>query len=109
MPMETPLVHKAVVRAFLPRKLAQLYAADKGCELRGCEAIRCALVPAAIMATEEDWHNLRISGRRSCCSRSARIWDAAIDQHQYLAAPQTYRRDDLGGLPTRARRFLPRK
>ena len=50
--METLLVHRAIAAAFLPRMCAAY--ADKGVELRGCEATR-ALVPQALAATEEDW------------------------------------------------------
>ena len=50
--METLLVAESVAASVLPR-LAQEYAAA-GVELRGCEKT-CAIVPAAIAATEQDW------------------------------------------------------
>lgn len=50
--METLLVHQAIAAEFLPR-MAALYA-DKGVELRGCDATR-RILPQAQAATEEDW------------------------------------------------------
>lgn len=50
--METLLVHQAVAEKVLP-DLAAIYKA-KSVELRGCERT-CAILPAAIAATEEDW------------------------------------------------------
>ena len=50
--METLLVHKDVAAEILP-VLAADYA-EKGVELRGCKDV-CALIPAAVPATEEDW------------------------------------------------------
>jgi glutamate-5-semialdehyde dehydrogenase len=51
--METLLVHEAIAAAFLPR-IAALYK-DAGVEMRGDEAVR-RLIPAAVAATEDDWH-----------------------------------------------------
>lgn len=51
--METLLVHEAIAASLLPR-LAAAYA-SAGVELRGCER-SCAMVPAAIPATEADWY-----------------------------------------------------
>jgi glutamate-5-semialdehyde dehydrogenase len=51
--METLLVHKDIAEAFLPR-MGELLAA-RGVELRGDETV-CRLIPGAIPATEEDWH-----------------------------------------------------
>ena len=51
--METLLVHKDSAEAILPA-LAHAYQA-KEVALRGCERT-CALLPEAILATEEDWH-----------------------------------------------------
>jgi glutamate-5-semialdehyde dehydrogenase len=49
---ESLLVHAAQAAAFLPR-IAEVFAA-KGVEMRGCKRT-CALLPAAVAATEEDW------------------------------------------------------
>jgi glutamate-5-semialdehyde dehydrogenase len=51
--METLLVSAAMAEAVLPRLAAAFEAA--GVELRGCPRTR-ALVPAALEATEQDWH-----------------------------------------------------
>jgi len=51
--METLLVAESIAARVLPI-LAEQYAA-KGVELRGCLKT-CSLIPAAIRATEEDWH-----------------------------------------------------
>ncbi len=51
--METLLVAEPMAAAMLPR-LARAFDAA-GVELRGCERT-CALVPQAIAATEQDWH-----------------------------------------------------
>ena len=97
--METLLVHKAVAEQFLPR-MAQLYA-DKGVELRGCERT-CALVPAAIMATEEDWHTEYLAPILSV--RVVEDMDAAIDHINTYSSQHTDAMisEDF----TRARRFL---
>ncbi|HBT32401.1 MAG TPA: glutamate-5-semialdehyde dehydrogenase [Pusillimonas sp.] len=50
--METLLVHDDIAPTVLPRIADTLIA--KGVELRGCDKTR-ALIPAASMATEEDW------------------------------------------------------
>ena len=50
--MESLLVAESVADKILPH-LAALYA-DKGVELRGCEKT-CALIDAAVPASEEDW------------------------------------------------------
>lgn len=50
--METLLVHASIAGSVLPR-LADEYL-SAGVELRGCERT-CALLPAAIAATEADW------------------------------------------------------
>ncbi len=50
--MESLLVAESVADKILPQ-LAALYA-DKGVELRGCEKT-CALIDAAVPASEEDW------------------------------------------------------
>ena len=50
--IETLLVHKAVAAAFLPMMAAAM--ASYNVEFRGDEAT-CAILPAAIPATEEDW------------------------------------------------------
>ena len=50
--METLLVHEARAAEILP-ELAEQYQ-QIGVELRGCEKT-CALLPAAVAATEEDW------------------------------------------------------
>lgn len=50
--METLLVHKAIAAEFLPRLAAAM--AEKHVELRGCEQA-CAICPAMIPATEDDW------------------------------------------------------
>ncbi|WP_369973943.1 glutamate-5-semialdehyde dehydrogenase [Pelomonas sp. KK5] len=49
---ESLLVHAAQAREFLPR-IAEVFAA-KGVEMRGCGRT-CALLPAAVPATEADW------------------------------------------------------
>jgi glutamate-5-semialdehyde dehydrogenase len=49
---ETLLVHSGVAASWLPKALDSL--ADLGVEIRGDEKV-CALWPAAILATEEDW------------------------------------------------------
>ncbi|RZL33814.1 MAG: glutamate-5-semialdehyde dehydrogenase, partial [Rubrivivax sp.] len=49
---ESLLVHAAQARAFLPL-IAEVFVA-KGVEMRGCGRT-CALLPAAVPATEEDW------------------------------------------------------
>jgi glutamate-5-semialdehyde dehydrogenase len=51
--METLLVAESIAARILPI-LAEQYAV-KGVELRGCLKT-CSLIPAAIRATEEDWH-----------------------------------------------------
>jgi glutamate-5-semialdehyde dehydrogenase len=51
--METLLVHAAIAPRVLP-PLAEVYR-DKGVELRGCGR-SCAIVPAMLRATEEDWY-----------------------------------------------------
>lgn len=54
--METLLVHAGIAQALLPR-LGKIYA-DKGVEMRGCEATRGILGKAglaSVAATEEDW------------------------------------------------------
>jgi len=51
--VETLLIHQSVAKTFLPRIAADYKQA--GVEMRGDEAV-CALIPAAIAATEEDWH-----------------------------------------------------
>jgi glutamate-5-semialdehyde dehydrogenase len=51
--METLLVHASMAATLLPR-LGAAYA-SAGVELRGCER-SCALLPAAIPATEADWY-----------------------------------------------------
>jgi glutamate-5-semialdehyde dehydrogenase len=51
--METLLVHQSVAVDVLPRLAAELRARDV--ELRGCDRTR-ALVPAAAVATQEDWY-----------------------------------------------------
>ncbi len=50
--METLLVHRDAAPVFLPRLAAEM--AEKGVELRGCDAAR-AIVPSMRRATEEDW------------------------------------------------------
>ncbi|MBQ7514958.1 MAG: glutamate-5-semialdehyde dehydrogenase [Schwartzia sp.] len=50
--METLLVHQDAAPFFLPRLAAEM--AEKGVELRGCDAAR-AIVPSMRRATEEDW------------------------------------------------------
>ncbi len=50
--METLLVHKDAAPVFLPRLAAEM--AEKGVELRGCDAAR-AIVSSMRRATEEDW------------------------------------------------------
>ena len=49
---ESLLVHASQARAFLPL-IAEVFTA-KGVEMRGCGRT-CALLPAAVPATEEDW------------------------------------------------------
>jgi glutamate-5-semialdehyde dehydrogenase len=51
--METLLVDAPVAAAFLPHMATLLQ--EKGVELRGCPQT-CALLPAAIPATEQDWY-----------------------------------------------------
>jgi glutamate-5-semialdehyde dehydrogenase len=51
--METLLVAESMAAAVLPR-LARAYG-EAGVELRGCDKTR-AIVPEAVVATEDDWH-----------------------------------------------------
>ncbi len=50
--LETLLVHENIAKQFLPAVAEDLTSA--GVEIRGCEKT-CALIPAAVAATEEDW------------------------------------------------------
>lgn len=50
--METLLIHEGIGSLLLP-ELAEGYS-QKGVELRGCRKI-CAIVPNAVMASEDDW------------------------------------------------------
>jgi glutamate-5-semialdehyde dehydrogenase len=50
--LETLLVHEAVSKTILPKVLQRL--ADSGVTIHGDEAT-CAVFPAAVAATEEDW------------------------------------------------------
>jgi len=97
--METLLVAENVAAVILPR-LATAYV-DKGVELRGCAAT-CAIVPAAIPATEQDWRTEYLAPILSI--RIVRDLDAAIDHINTYGSQHTdaIMTEDYG----RARRFL---
>lgn len=56
--VETVLVHRAIADAAVPRLAAALMA--EGVTIHGCEDT-CRLVPDAVAATEEDWHEEYLS------------------------------------------------
>lgn len=97
--METLLIAEGVAVAILPR-LATAYV-EKGVELRGCPAT-CALVAAAVPATEQDWRTEYLAPILSI--RIVANIDAAIEhinnygsQHTDAIVTENY---------ARARRFL---
>jgi len=97
--METLLVHEAVAAEFLPR-IAAAYA-EKGVELRGCERT-CALLPQAVVATEEDWSTEYLAPILSV--KVVADMDAAIEHINHYSSQHTDAMvsEDF----TRARRFL---
>lgn len=97
--METLLVHQAIAAEFLPR-MAALYA-DKGVELRGCDATR-RILPQAQAATEEDWATEYLAPILSI--RVVADMDQAMDHINQYSSQHTESivTEDF----TRARRFL---
>lgn len=97
--METLLVAEKVAAAILPR-LATAYV-EKGVELRGCPAT-CALVAAAVAATEQDWRTEYLAPILSI--RIVANLDAAIEHINNYGSQHTDAiiTEDYG----RARRFL---
>lgn len=99
--METLLVAESVAEQVLPR-LAEAYA-EKSVELRGCSRT-CAIVPAAIPATDADWHTEYLAPVLSI--RVVTGMDQAIDHitdhssaHTEVIVTESY---------TKARQFLTR-
>jgi len=97
--METLLVAEGIANQILP-VLAEQYAAA-GVELRGCEKT-CAIVDAAIAATDADWDEEYLAPILSV--RVVDDMDAAIEHiHQHSSGhTESIMSDDI----TRARRFI---
>lgn len=97
--METLLVHEAVAAEFLPRIAARY--AEKGVELRACEA-GCRIVPQAVAATEEDWATEYLAPVLSI--RMVADMDEAMDHINQYSSQHTESivTEDF----TRARRFM---
>ncbi|GGD00105.1 gamma-glutamyl phosphate reductase [Halopseudomonas salina] len=97
--METLLVHESIAASFLPR-VAKVYA-EKQVELRGCAAT-CAILPEALVATEEDWSTEYLAPILSI--RVVADMDAAIEHINTYSSQHTDAMvsEDF----TRARRFL---